>query len=438
MIITDKAHSGSLVKGLQASFQEQKFCDIKIKCDGKIIKCHRAVLCQFSTVLRSLVSDESTTPETVGIIGMEYCQLESLIKFMYFGRIKVNKEDINTTLKCAEDLGMEALVRFAHDNFKDLRDDSRSLNESSPAILSPSITNGVDSSARKRPADEMSHQKTGEEDILSSSKKARSDIETLNVLNNERDRREQEKKVLNSKPLQRNNENNLSNTMSDEISLVKPNDENLASDPDRKKVRNDSESRSNDFLDKDKERKKSNLEQVPSSRGYDRQNSAMNITNNDDISILSETTSERKKPKAESEMRATDVSEKEREKQREVEKTKVTSNKPCPLSKVRSENRNNLSVSGDEIKKAKVDEMNENTEKMNTSAPAAPSMVQCAACKKSYKSNLTHKKLDVSELGADKKCGYDGCSKPVKFKRALIDHLSRDHKIDICNPEEKS
>lgn len=365
MLITDKANNNSLVKGLQTSFSNQTLCDISLYCEGKVIKCHRAVLSQFSSYFNTMFAQyraHSSIPlDTLGLVDTKYAHLESLIKFMYFGKIRLGKDEMDPLLKCAEKLGMGALVKFASDYVKENPDQDVSLTNSTNPSTNTNNSESLNGN-RKRPRN------PDEEKQAPSSEKVKESNERTSTC----------PEIL------------LSNSNSKNSSALNCND---SSSTTRKRQRNVN----------DEEKDKLRTEKPKEHQSADHDTSHSN-GNKDSTSLSSHTTDavtiSRKKPK--------NVSDEDKAKEN-IEKPKENVEKPKEI--------------------IILDKPKENIENPQ---PVAVSIVKCSVCTKEHKDNVFHKKIDPN-VGSDKKCNYNGCSKQVKFRRSLIDHLLREHKVDVCD-----
>jgi len=99
-----------LAQNLKNSHRDKSYTDVTLVTDDKIpIKAHKFVLSSFSLVIRTLLLDNSHTHPMIFLRGVSHRNLKSILQFMYYGRVEIQKGIENELLDVAEDLQIKAL-----------------------------------------------------------------------------------------------------------------------------------------------------------------------------------------------------------------------------------------------------------------------------------------------------------------------------------------
>ena len=90
----------------------KEFSDVTlVTSDGGHITAHRLVVSLFSELLRNALARCSNQPHTlIYLAGVKGKHLEQLVKLMYFGELKVERQEVEEFLAAALELQIEGLV----------------------------------------------------------------------------------------------------------------------------------------------------------------------------------------------------------------------------------------------------------------------------------------------------------------------------------------
>jgi len=98
-----------LATSFSSLLQHRTFSDVTLACDGRSLAAHRLLLATGSTYLRTLLAD--THQHTIVILkDVSYDDMDSLLGFMYNGRVNISENRIESFLKTAESLGISGLA----------------------------------------------------------------------------------------------------------------------------------------------------------------------------------------------------------------------------------------------------------------------------------------------------------------------------------------
>ncbi len=120
--ISDDTFACNLIKDLYLARKKGLFCDITLligpdKCK---IEAHRVVLSSASDYFRIMFSTDfkESSQSEVDLPKTDFCTMESLITFMYTGKISVINENIEKVIEAANFFGMTKLVKQCVDVIK--------------------------------------------------------------------------------------------------------------------------------------------------------------------------------------------------------------------------------------------------------------------------------------------------------------------------------
>ena len=75
-------------------YSEAKFQDVTLICDDHTqLKAHKAVLSAFSPVFRSILGSHQQIHPIIFLRGIQYLEMELILKFMYFGETTVLRRE---------------------------------------------------------------------------------------------------------------------------------------------------------------------------------------------------------------------------------------------------------------------------------------------------------------------------------------------------------
>ncbi|CAB3372686.1 Hypothetical predicted protein [Cloeon dipterum] len=90
---------------------KEKFVDVTLACEGRLIKCHKVVLSSCSPYLERLLSDNPCKhPIVLMPKDVPYWALRAIVDFMYRGEVNVEHEQLAPLLAAAESLQIKGLA----------------------------------------------------------------------------------------------------------------------------------------------------------------------------------------------------------------------------------------------------------------------------------------------------------------------------------------
>jgi len=89
-------------------------CDVTLATNEGTVTAHRIILSACSLQLRDMImksmqGGNNKQDLVIYLRGVRHCDLLDLVKFIYFGTVSVAKEDLNSFLALAKDLGVKGL-----------------------------------------------------------------------------------------------------------------------------------------------------------------------------------------------------------------------------------------------------------------------------------------------------------------------------------------
>ncbi|XP_043087708.1 kelch-like protein 35 [Puntigrus tetrazona] len=106
-------HAEHILQVLNAYRRSGTFTDVVLQVDGCEFPCHRATLCASSVFFRTMFSSsfkESTQP-TVKLQGISGSAMDSLLDFIYEGRLKLDEENVESIFLAAYQLDIPVLTK---------------------------------------------------------------------------------------------------------------------------------------------------------------------------------------------------------------------------------------------------------------------------------------------------------------------------------------
>ena len=127
-------HVAWVLKEFQVMQQKQLLCDVRLTAGDDGVSAHKLVLMAASPSMRLRLSTDS-------VIGMEYLHfdniplslVESVVHFMYTGKLKVETSSIKPMLTFCEELELSSAITFLKDYIKNVLSDSDEI-EIKPSI----------------------------------------------------------------------------------------------------------------------------------------------------------------------------------------------------------------------------------------------------------------------------------------------------------------
>ena len=91
-------------------YQEKYFSDLTLLSEDLIaVEAHRLVLSAASPVLRNVLMINPTVKTQLFLKGIKHQQLDSILKFIYYGEVQVPSREINSFLKAGRELEITEL-----------------------------------------------------------------------------------------------------------------------------------------------------------------------------------------------------------------------------------------------------------------------------------------------------------------------------------------
>ena len=108
--LTWQTYSDTFVEMMTGLVENESFSDVTLICeDSKQIKAHRTMLSICSPVLKDIFHSDSGLPCTIFLNGVYFSELESVMKFLYYGEEAFNLENLNNILSVAKSLEFKEL-----------------------------------------------------------------------------------------------------------------------------------------------------------------------------------------------------------------------------------------------------------------------------------------------------------------------------------------
>lgn len=91
-------------------YQNEKFVDCTLACDGTLIKAHKMVLSASSPYFEKIFADTPCPHPVIIVKDIAPLELKQIVEFMYKGEINVHQDEIQSLLQVAEVLKVRGLV----------------------------------------------------------------------------------------------------------------------------------------------------------------------------------------------------------------------------------------------------------------------------------------------------------------------------------------
>lgn len=378
-------------------------------CDGKTIKCHRHVLVLHSSHFSDLFKDQTNFPTAVAVVNMRYVHLKAMVDYMYFGKIKLqeNSEEMQQIIKCAGDLGLTALVNFIDEYLKTY---SKNKLMNGGNLSSSDLNGDIDSASKRKRASDATVKVN-----LDSFKKPKM---TDSPLNQSTPLRDGSKSILKSNSIEAKSINSSDNS------------ETLVNDKTDKKRKSDDDEADDEESKSKRAREKEQEEEEERKRKAKDEEMKKKLRHEEEERKRREEEESRRKAEEKQKLEAERRKRAEEEKRKAAEEAKRKAEEEEKARIEEEKKRKEAEKKKEEEQAKKVEE--EKNKKETTKCDESASTKSCAVCNKQYKDNIDHRKV-LDGVQFEKKCIMANCSKPLKFRRSLIDHLLKEHKIDVCD-----
>ena len=101
----------NIISGFQDLREEKDFFDVTLACEDEQISAHKVILSACSPFFRTILRRNSHPHPLLYMKGVKFTELESILHFMYHGRVNVAQEDLTNFLTVAEDLKVKGLTQ---------------------------------------------------------------------------------------------------------------------------------------------------------------------------------------------------------------------------------------------------------------------------------------------------------------------------------------
>ena len=103
-------------------YTENKFTDVTLVCDDLVqLRAHKTVLSACSPVFRSILASHHQIHPVIFLRGIQYLEMELILKFMYFGETTVFRERSEELQQVARDLEVKELSDLCDQQFTQIR-----------------------------------------------------------------------------------------------------------------------------------------------------------------------------------------------------------------------------------------------------------------------------------------------------------------------------
>ena len=91
-------------------FSSKSFCDVRLIGEDEIpVMAHRVILAAFSSVFNDVMQNNTVQTLNIKIRGMDYCDIQTIVQFMYLGEASVAHSGVDKFLRAAKFLGVSQL-----------------------------------------------------------------------------------------------------------------------------------------------------------------------------------------------------------------------------------------------------------------------------------------------------------------------------------------
>ena len=105
--------SNNFGNGIRSTWQElqvnKEFCDVTLACSDGKIEGHKIIMSHSSPVLKDILKQTSGQNPVIYLRGVEYKTLESLVTFLYQGKVSVIEEDLYEFFEVTKNLKIREL-----------------------------------------------------------------------------------------------------------------------------------------------------------------------------------------------------------------------------------------------------------------------------------------------------------------------------------------
>ncbi|XP_015124931.1 protein bric-a-brac 2 [Diachasma alloeum] len=110
-------HITNILQVFGEHLSSESLVDVTLSCEGRFIKAHKIILSACSPYFQELFEYHTSKHPVIILNGVKYEDLQSMIKFMYNGEIRVEESELTDLLSIAEILQVKGLC-----NVRDKKD----------------------------------------------------------------------------------------------------------------------------------------------------------------------------------------------------------------------------------------------------------------------------------------------------------------------------
>ncbi|XP_014252258.1 protein bric-a-brac 2-like isoform X2 [Cimex lectularius] len=132
-------HQPNFISVFTNLLTSESLVDVTLAAEGKQLQAHKVVLSACSTYFQSLFTTNPCQHPIVILKDIKYCDLKTMVDFMYYGEVNVSQEQLPAILKTAETLKIKGLAEMP-DQLSLSKSASQSSDKcESPSPISPSV-----------------------------------------------------------------------------------------------------------------------------------------------------------------------------------------------------------------------------------------------------------------------------------------------------------
>ena len=107
-------HWNDYQRHLATAFEDlltsREFVDVTLGCEGKKLSAHKMLLSSCSPFFRELLHGNTCQHPIIVLSDIKYKDLESIIQFVYNGKVNILQDELNSFLRAAEILKIQGLT----------------------------------------------------------------------------------------------------------------------------------------------------------------------------------------------------------------------------------------------------------------------------------------------------------------------------------------
>ncbi|KAG7310027.1 hypothetical protein JYU34_004560 [Plutella xylostella] len=138
-------HPNNLTDVLANLLQREALCDVTLACDGEMVKAHQTILSACSPYFESIFMQNNHPHPIIFLKDVRFCEIKSLLDFMYKGEVNVGQNMLPMFLKTAESLQVRGLTENSTLNPKSTLEQSE--DRSTPSVTAENLSSRGDSFA---------------------------------------------------------------------------------------------------------------------------------------------------------------------------------------------------------------------------------------------------------------------------------------------------